>query len=458
MHPSSEVLRSRAARIAALVAEAQDAPEVEAAIQAVVEQVADRLGDGTPADAQPLRESGLDEAVVARVLRGALFEAVEALRPELDAAAHGEAVLALRACLHEAIPRPPVSPEDRLFYQRLLEGNVQDLEPDYGRLLHLFENLTKTWRDIVYVHDLNGMMLFVNGPGLELTGFTVADVLDGVSIYDFVVPEFVDVIEARMESPGAVSRAPYSSEIYAKDGERIPMEITTRILRTGGRIMAVLGIAQDLRLARRLETEIRRSNVYVDTIVSAAPFGIVLADPQGTVLDANPAAVALLGAPDARSLVGAPFHEIFEEDPAAVRGLLIDVLAKGRERRLCSAQATTFGATPHCDMIIVPLHEESGYGDSLLILMAEAGEGPGPSQAPGVSALEETVRGVVHDVNNPLTAILGYSQLLLGGDLEPEAHARAERIMEEARRCQQSIRKLSDLLYGDDAEEPPPPQ
>lgn len=445
MNASSLLWRASAQSITTAAAEAHDLDELAPTIQAVVEQVADRLDDRAPLNPQPLRDAGLDDDAIARLLRSILFEGAEALRAQLEPSLFAEAVLSLRACMHPAIPRPQVAPEDREFYRRLLEGDAEELQPEYRRLLRLYQDLTLAWPDIVYVHDLNGMMLYVNRPGLELTRFTVADVLGGLSIYDLVAPEFVDLIEARMESPGAVSRTPYSSEICAKDGERIPIEIATRILRTDGRIDAILGIARDLRLVRRLETEIRRSNVYIDTIVATVPVGIILTDGQGVVLEANPAAVAMLGAPDAHALTGDHFHHVFEDDPDAVHDLLIDVLAKGRERRLCAAQATTFGAALRCNLIIAPLHEESGGVDSLLVLMADLSAERGPALAQAPAALAEAVRNVVHEFNNPLTAIFGYTQLLLNAELEPVAQDRLERIMAEARRCQQSIKKLADL-------------
>lgn len=445
MNTTSALWRSSAEGIAAVAAEAQDIEEFAPTILAVVEHIADRLDDRAQLNPQPLRDIGLDDNAIAPLLRSIFFEGAEILRARLEPSLFAEAVLALRACIHPAIPRPQVAPEDREFYRRLLQGDAEELHPEYRRLLHLYQELTLTWPDIVYIHDLNGMMLYVNRPGLELTRFTAADVLDGLSIYDLIVPEFVDLVEARMESPGAVSRTPYSSEIYAKDGERIPIEITTRILRTGGRIGAILGIARDLRLVRRLETEIRRSNVYIDTIVATVPVGIILTDGQGVVLEANPAAVAMLGAPDAHALTGGHLHHVFEDDPAAVRDLLIDVLAKGHERRLCSTQSTTFGAPLRCDLIITPLHHESGGIDSLLVLMADLGAGQGPVVAEAPTALAEVVRNVCHEVNNPLTVVLGYAQLLLSMDIEPRVRARVERIVTEARRCQQGVQKLSDL-------------
>ena len=445
MNTSSALWRSCAQGIAAKAAEAQDLEELIPTIQAVVEQVADRLHDPAPVDPQPLRDAGLDDDTIARLLRGILFEGAEAFRARLEPSTFPEAVLALRACLHAPIPRPQVTPEDRVFYRRLLQGDAEELQPECRRLLRLYQDLTLTWPDIVYIHDLNGMMLYVNRPGLDLTRFTVADVLGGLSIYDLVAPEFIDLIEARMESPGAVSRTPYSSEIYAKDGERIPIEITTHVLKAEGRIEAILGIARDLRLVRRLETEIRRSNVYIDTVVATAPFGIVLTDAQGIVLEANPAAVAMLGAPDAYALTGNRLHQVFEGDPAAVQELLIDVLAKGHERRLCFSQSTTFGASLRCDLIITPLHEESRGGDSLLVLMADLGRDHETESAQPPAVLVQALRNVVHEVNNPLTVILGYTQLLLNAELDPTVRSRLDRIMAEAHRCQLALRELSDL-------------
>lgn len=452
MNPASELLLANAAAIAASAAEAQDTEDLVLVLERAVEGAARAMDAGTRLDAGELA-GRLDEPALARMLRTILAEGIQIFRRELPDLEGEEAVLALRKALHAAIPRPAADASEREFFRRLLQHDCQDLDEDHCRVLGLFQDLSFSLNDIVYVHDLNGTMLYLNEPGLRLTKFTSQDLLEGLSIYDLVVPEFMDLIEARLESPGAVSRAPYTNAIYTKDGDRIPLEITSRCMTHRGQICGIIGIARDLRLARRLEAEITRLNAYMDSLLKGLATGVVFLDSAAAIQDVNPAAVNLFGAPSAAMLVGMPLGAACNEAQPALGEILAAAMREGREARLHYSGVSHFGARLNCDITGIPVRTQEGH-ESYLVMMADLSsqEAAGRSllRSEKLSALGEVVGGIAHEINNPLTGILGYAQLLLNSKLEPGTRTRVEHVVMETERCRRLVQNLFTFAHLDE--------
>jgi signal transduction histidine kinase len=60
-----------------------------------------------------------------------------------------------------------------------------------------------------------------------------------------------------------------------------------------------------------------------------------------------------------------------------------------------------------------------------------------------LSEAAELVARVRHEINNPLAALLGQAQLLLREELSEKARRRAETIETQAKRIQETVRRLA---------------
>lgn len=457
MNPASELLHASVRRVAAATAEVQATDELAGVLERTVESAAAAMDEGERFVPSELAEK-LDEAGLARMLRTILGEAIELFRRELPSLECSESVLCLRSVLHPAIPRPPADSADVKFFRRLLEGDCTDLDDDHCRMVGLFKDLSLNLNDIIYVHDLNGTLLYLSEPGLMATEYTPEDLVAGLSVYDLVVPEFVDTVEARLETPGAVSRAPYTSEIYTKEGDRVPVEITSRCIMREGRIAGIIGIARDLRLARRLEHQITRLNACMDGLLDGLPLGVVFATSQTIIEDANPAAVSLFGAPNLASLAGMPLSRACNEEQPVLGEVLTGAMKEGRPTRLRYGGTSHFGADLEVDLTVIPVRPLDNR-KMFLIVMSDLSSGPAGQadmdQTEKLSALGEIVGGIAHELNNPLTGILGYAQLLLNSQLEPAVRSRVEHVAKEAERCKNLVHNLFTFAHTDKSEKLP---
>jgi diguanylate cyclase (GGDEF)-like protein/PAS domain S-box-containing protein len=119
------------------------------------------------------------------------------------------------------------------------------------RYRELFENAN----DVIYIRDLKGFFTAVNKAAVRLTGYSRRELL-GMNIADILPPEFVHFVEE--SNSQSVERGSISSEfeIFAKDGRRVPMEVSTQLVLQSGEPVGVQAIARDITERRRAEAEI----------------------------------------------------------------------------------------------------------------------------------------------------------------------------------------------------------
>jgi two-component system NtrC family sensor kinase len=125
------------------------------------------------------------------------------------------------------------------------------LQESEKRYYDLFENAN----DIIYTHDLAGNFTSINRAAERVSGYTKEEALE-LNINQIVAPEYLKPILEAL-GPESLGKGPliHELEIITKEGRRVPLELSTRLIFRGQKPIGVEGIARDITERKKLEEE-----------------------------------------------------------------------------------------------------------------------------------------------------------------------------------------------------------
>lgn len=143
------------------------------------------------------------------------------------------------AQLFEQSQRYVAELEKRIAERKRAEAALRESEERYREL---FENA----KDAIYVHDLDGIYLKVNRAAETLSGYT-RDEIVGHNLSEFVVEEHVrNVRHSFCTKLAKRGETTYELDVIAKDGRRVPVEVSSRAIYENGKMIGVQGMARDI--------------------------------------------------------------------------------------------------------------------------------------------------------------------------------------------------------------------
>jgi two-component system CheB/CheR fusion protein len=157
------------------------------------------------------------------------------------------AVVVLAAFAWVAVLRRRVHEQTHIIRQKLEMA---------ATLKERYEDLFENANDMVYTHDLDGRITSVNRAGEALLGRARSEVL-GKSILDFVAEEQQPAAHQWLEQVVKGTASPTAEwDFIADAGQRVRLEISTRIVEQSGKSGEIEGTARDITERKRLEREI----------------------------------------------------------------------------------------------------------------------------------------------------------------------------------------------------------
>jgi PAS domain S-box-containing protein len=182
-------------------------------------------------------------------------------------------------------PRTP-SPASR-------NGNGRHPVIDPGS--ELFRNIVENANDLIYTHDLDGNLSWVNAAVVRLTGYSREELLRK-NIFELVSENLLPTIRERQARWRSGEELPaFQSEIVTKDGMRRAIEVSSKMLQGPGACITMLGIGRDITDRLFTESALRESENRFRTFVEQSSDIISLLDQQGNVIYQSESSARHLG-------------------------------------------------------------------------------------------------------------------------------------------------------------------
>ena len=312
------------------------------------------------------------------------------------------------------------------------------------RYRELFDNI----HEGLFFSTPAGRFVEVNDALVKMLGYDSREELLQVDIGKqlHLSPEHHERFVQAIESHGVMKS--FECPMLRKDGKVIhTLQNCYAVRDAGGRSLQYRGLILDISEVKSFQTELQRQRDFNLKILNNTQSVIVVSDTMGLITYANERCAGACGY-DPEAIVGMSLAKLVVADS---RDLFTQaILATGEGTQVESLDLPVQcadGRAVRYSITLSPMRDEQGAVTSIIALMTDITDASMLQakliHSEKMAAVGQLVSGVAHEVNNPLTAIMGYADLLNASEELP-AQARRDLgiILQEAQRTKQIVQNL----------------
>ena len=322
----------------------------------------------------------------------------------------------------------------------VLARDVTDEREKEKRFTELFETL----QEGVYFSTPEGKLLDANDSLIRMLGYTNKDELLTVEAADLNFESGPPILGRRQNDQGSVRTREIT--LKRKDGRAAMFLDTSRaVWDDGGKIIRYQGTLVDITERLEMEKELRRQEEFQRYLLESFPDLILVIDLNERFSFVSSRIRDLLGhKPD--DLVGKKIGEL-PDHSSAFAALYRDVSSGRRLFGFCEYEAThRDGSMRTMRASASPLFDAESKVNGVIVsvrdITVEKKLEQQIIQSERLAAMGHMIGGFAHELNNPLTSILGVAELLQEAEVSDSSRKQLVMLQQQARRATEIVQNL----------------
>jgi PAS domain S-box-containing protein len=321
--------------------------------------------------------------------------------------------------------------------------DISDRREAERRYRELFDNI----QEGLFFATPDGRFIEVNDALVRMLGYNSREQLLEADIRDqvYASPARYQQFTAHMQEHGIVRN--HEDSLRRQDGTTVYVLINAFAVRdTQGGVVQYRGLMLDISGLKSFQAELQRERDFSGKILNNTQSLIVVTDIAGRISYANRRWRDL--GYEQKYLLGRPLHELVAPNHRPNLDEALTMTAAGRPVDNLDLQLLRGGGrVGQFSVNLNPMRDEQGKVASLVVVMTDVTDAATLQaklmHAEKMAAVGQLVSGVAHEVNNPLTAILGFADLLMENpELTEGARKDLRVILQEAQRTKQIVQNL----------------